>query len=93
MPIVIRGPLGAPLNGKNFGRRDWSTACLSAGIDPPRLHDLRHTYGSWMVQAGVNLQVLQNLMGHRSAKTTEIYAHLKLEQLALAQGKIKIGEE
>ena len=58
-----------------------------------RLHDLRHTYGSWMVQAGVNLQVVQNLMGHRSTKTTEIYAHLKLEQLAQAQRKIKIGEE
>jgi integrase len=58
-----------------------------------RLHDLRHTYGSWMVQAGVDLHVLQNLMGHRSAKTTEIYAHLKLEQLAQAQAKIKIGDE
>jgi integrase len=64
----------------------------SAGV-ACRLHDLRHTYGSWMVQAGVNLQVLQNLMGHRSAKTTEIYAHLRFEQLAQAQGKIKIGEE
>ena len=70
----------------------FAATARGAGITC-RLHDLRHTYGSWMVQAGVGLQTVQNLMGHRSAKTTEIYAHLELEQLARAQAKIKIGDE
>ncbi len=41
-----------------------------------RLHDLRHTFGSWLAQAGVPLQEIRDLMGHQSIKTTEIYAHL-----------------
>jgi len=58
-----------------------------------RLHDLRHTYGSWMIQAGVDLKVVSNLMGHKNTRTTEIYAYLNDAQLAQAQGKLKIGEE
>jgi len=66
--------------------KKWSRA---AGLEC-RLHDLRHTYGSWLVQAGVEIKVLKDLMGHRDVKTTEIYAHLKLEQLAKASEKIKV---
>jgi integrase len=58
-----------------------------------RLHDLRHTYGSWMIQGGVPLRVVQGLMGHRNSKTTERYAWASESQQAEAQGKIKIGEE
>lgn len=66
--------------------KKWSRA---AGLEC-RLHDLRHTYGSWLVQAGVEIKILKDLMGHRDVKTTEIYAHLKLEQLAKASEKIKV---
>jgi integrase len=58
-----------------------------------RLHDLRHTYGSWMIQGGVPLRVVQDLMGHRSSKTTERYAWASESQQAEAQGRIRIGEE
>lgn len=40
------------------------------------MYTLRHTYGSHLAQAGVPLQVIRDLMGHRSVVTTEIYAHL-----------------
>jgi integrase len=58
-----------------------------------RLHDLRHTYCSWMIQAGVPLRVVQVNAGHRSSKTTERYAWASETQQAEAQGKIKIGDE
>lgn len=42
-------------------------------------YKLRHTYGSHLAQAGVSLQIIRDLLGHRSITTTEIYAHLHPE--------------
>lgn len=43
----------------------------------PRIHDLRHTCASWMIQAGVPLPVIQEHLGHESIKTTvDCYGHL-----------------
>jgi len=70
----------------------FQATARAAGVQC-RLHDLRHTYGSWMIQAGVPLRVVQGLMGHRNSKTTERYAWASEAQQAEAQGKIKIGEE
>lgn len=39
------------------------------------MHSLRHTFASWMVQAGMPLPDIQRLMGHRNIATTTIYAH------------------
>jgi integrase len=39
-------------------------------------HDLRHTYASHLVMSGVDIYVVQRLLGHRSIKTTERYVHL-----------------
>lgn len=47
-------------------------ALIPAGV---RVHDLRHTYASWVAQAGVPLRVLQYRLGHASITTTERYAH------------------
>jgi integrase len=39
-----------------------------------RFHDLRHTYGTRMASAGVEMQAIQAYMGHASIKTTQQYA-------------------
>jgi len=57
-----------------------------------RLHDLRHTYGSWLAMAGVQLHVIQKLMNHQDSKTTQIYAHLSQAHLAEAAAKVRIGD-
>jgi integrase len=43
----------------------------------PRVHDLRHTNASWLIQAGVHLTVVQRHLGHQSIQTTsDRYGHL-----------------
>jgi len=58
-------------------RRAFNRAKEQAGIDPNfRWHDLRHTGASWLAMAGVDMRVIQELLGHKSIQTTQRYAHL-----------------
>ncbi len=44
-------------------------------------HSLRHTFASWLVQSGVSIYLVSKLLGHSDIKTTEIYAHLRSDDL------------
>lgn len=78
--LVVPAMKGGAIDGHNFGRREWAHAVELAGIGPTRLHDLRHTYASWLVQDGVPLQEVQRLLGHASITQTQRYAHLGTSQ-------------
>ena len=48
-----------------------------AGLEPVRLHDLRHTHASLMLQAGVHPKVVSERLGHASvAITMDVYSHV-----------------
>ncbi|MBF0336923.1 MAG: site-specific integrase [Nitrospirae bacterium] len=59
-----------------------------AGVGEFRLHDLRHTFASLLVQKGISLQTVQELLGHSSYNTTLIYAHMSQSHLQDAIAKI-----
>src|SRR3989338_10468774 len=67
-----------PLGSVKFS---FKTALRKAGISNFKFHDLRHTFASQLVRNGVDLYVVQKLLGHSTPKMTQRYAHLKPEQL------------
>ena len=54
----------------------WRAALKRSGIEDFRFHDLRHTWASWLVQAGVPISVLQEMGGWESIEMVRRYAHL-----------------
>jgi len=53
----------------------------AAGLPDVRIHDLRHTYASLLINNGVSLYEVQELLGHSSSAMTQRYAHLQPNQL------------
>jgi integrase len=65
-------------------RKPWFAALKVAGVRSFRFHDLRHSFASRMVQRGVPLKAIQELLGHSEIKTTMRYAHLAPSDLQKA---------
>ena len=64
---------GGPFDSSKMRKR-FKAALKVAGVRSIRFHDLRHTFGTRMAAAGAPLRTIQEWMGHRDHKTTEIYA-------------------
>lgn len=74
--LVFTSSTGTPLDPANV-RRHWYTALNKTGLPRVRLHDLRHTATSLMANEGIQLHVIQAVMGHSTSVTTaNIYMHV-----------------
>jgi len=73
----------AKKNGERVKTLNWyfRKAVKSAGLSDFRIHDLRHTFASWLVSEGVELIKVRDLLGHTSIRMTERYAHLMPNRL------------
>ena len=68
----------------------FCVARSAAGMPSVRWHDLRHTYASWLVQAGQPLTAVRDLLGHSSLSVTNRYSHLAPAHLAAAVASLPI---
>lgn len=59
----------------------WDTARRKAGLGEVRVHDLRHSFASLLINSGRTLYEVQQILGHTQIKTTQRYAHLSQETL------------
>jgi integrase len=65
-------------------KRSFATACKRAGIENFHPHDLRHTCAAWLVQSGVPIREVAELLRHSDIKVTMRYAHLAPENVRAA---------
>ena len=78
---LFEGKGGAPMKDT---RKSWAKVLKEAQVKDFRWHDLRHTFASKLVMAGVDLNTVRELMGHSDIKMTLRYAHLAPEHKAAA---------
>jgi integrase len=78
-PYIFPSPVtGRPCPSLHF---PWTRIKGRAILDDLRLHDLRHSFASFLVNEGVSLYVVQGLLGHSQPRTTQRYAHLAQDTL------------
>jgi integrase len=97
--LVFRSSSGSIVDPDNLYHRVFLPVLAKAGIRRIRLHDLRHTFGSQLLQNGASIVYVKEQMGHSSIQVTvDIYGHLipganvcfvdRLDELAAEQAKI-----
>lgn len=67
-------------------KKGFKYACERAGIKDLRFHDLRHTFASRLIQVGVDLITVRDLLGHFSVRVTQRYTHSNQDQKTQAVG-------
>jgi integrase len=78
--FIFPSPLtGRPSPSLHF---PWTRIRKRAGLTGFRLHDLRHSFASFLVNKGVSIYVVQGLLGHANVRATQRYAHLANETLS-----------
>jgi integrase len=67
-----------PKTGRPFTTvfKSWNRIRKAAGLAHVRMHDLRHTFASLLINGGASLFMVQSALGHASPKMTQRYAHL-----------------
>lgn len=73
-PFLFGGEQSLPLSGV-YSR--WKKAIKESGVEPIRLHDLRHSHASWLINNGVNIIAVSKRLGHSTInETLKTYTHL-----------------
>lgn len=73
------------------GQKMYYAAVKRAGLRRKGgIHALRHSFATHLVEAGVELPVLQRLLGHSSLSTTTMYLHVRQERLAQIKGPLEL---
>jgi integrase len=88
-PAARKGKGETPGHMGDTRLRDaWQRICRAAEIDGLRIHDLRHTAGSWLAKLGASTAIRQKALGHQTPAMAARYAHLELDPVADAMQRM-----
>lgn len=94
--FLFRNPDGSPLQLRQYNRlfQRFYEQQKEKYPDLPYYspHNLRHSYATYMLRSGADLETLRALLGHSDISTTQRYVHSSLQQMILATDLLKIGE-
>lgn len=85
---LVRGKHWPPKAHKSTVSHYTSVAMRSLGMEKAVFHSARHSAASEMINAGVDLNTVGDVLNHKSTASTKIYAHLATSKLAAAVNKI-----
>ena len=74
--ILFPAPEGGRIDINNWRHRQWTPSVAAAGIEHRRVYDLRHTYATWSLVAGVDIFTLARRMGTSVKMIDLTYGHL-----------------
>ncbi|MGE3617931.1 MAG: tyrosine-type recombinase/integrase, partial [Gemmatimonadales bacterium] len=77
---LFLSPRGRRLTPRSVQRRIHGLY-QGAGVEGQRVHSLRHTFATHLMDAGADLRAVQELLGHASLSTTQVYTHTSVERL------------
>jgi integrase len=78
--LVFATLTGSPL-ARDDDWREWKAVLRAAGVRDARLHDARHTAATLLLEQGVHIRVVQEILGHARVTTTERYTHVASPQV------------
>lgn len=78
---LFEGQYGGQYSERSLNKLFKNAAAIGGIKKSVNLHMLRHSYATHLLECGTNLRHIQELLGHRSPKTTQIYTHVSREQL------------
>lgn len=80
LDLVFATLIGDPID-RSDDWREWKAILRAAGQRDARLHDARHTAGTLLIEQGVHIRVVQEILGHARVTTTERYTHVASPQV------------
>jgi integrase len=73
--LCFPNALGKPQEARDDWT-NWKQLCTQAGVRPVRLHDARHTAATLLLEQGVDIRVVQEILGHSALAVTKKYTHV-----------------